>query len=409
MRNHVAQHVVRVPVRLEGVQAALIVGEVERLAPEIPEMEADVLRLDRLVEFDDQRFVLAQLVDSTGIDVGRHAAGRGERGGVGLVEAVAGHHATGRAVLSTVRFERHRVELVPEGDLVAGEAPGILDLTRRELGRVDRHRLAEPVVAVDEELQQVLVLPVVEELPQHHELGDVLAADVLPFTVPAGLHTLRTHEIARVPVRPGRGEQDLEAPVLPDLQVAGIEHVEVHAGPGGELGDAARVAGIAARGLEDHVVRSLAAADGRRLAAPVPSVAGTSADGVAVAAVDRRREIGRVRVINRRAIERLDGADEVRELGRRPEAAGERAVQEPQHIAIAFRQVPRRCRWRPALRVVDALARLVQPRDEAVPRRAQPFRGDSSLRIVVPVHALPSIPLAPGPPGALAAFAATSH
>ncbi|MNR51306.1 hypothetical protein D3C85_1709630 [compost metagenome] len=58
--------------------------------------------------------------------------------------------------------------------LVTGEATDILELLGGLLGRVRRHGLAEQIVAIDEQLQKVFVLPVAEQLTQHDQLADVL-------------------------------------------------------------------------------------------------------------------------------------------------------------------------------------------------------------------------------------------
>src|SRR5262245_16635444 len=173
VRDHVADGAVGVALGLETVQARDAVRVVERLAPEVREVEADVHRRHGDVVLDHERLVGREVEDAASVDVRAHAAARGARGGVRLVEGVARHEALAVAVHVAVGLEQHRVELVREVPRPARDLADAPQAPRRRL-RVEGGRvLLLGADARDPEVDRVLAVPVVEELAPRDVGADV--------------------------------------------------------------------------------------------------------------------------------------------------------------------------------------------------------------------------------------------
>ena len=153
----------------------------------------------------------AELEDAARVDVGGLAAARRERRRVRRVQVVARHELLAVAVHVRVGLERHRVELVPEAHLVVARSRRRgAAAPRRAPDRAARGCCALGAHAHDLEIEQVLALPVVEELAQHHPARDVLAARCGRRRAHAA-RGLRRDEVAAVAGGRARREQDLEA------------------------------------------------------------------------------------------------------------------------------------------------------------------------------------------------------
>jgi len=170
----------------------------------------------------------------------------------------------------------------------------------------------------------------------------------------------RRDEIARVSLRALGREQDLEAAVLPDVELARVEAPGLGLQTGCQLSQVARVAGEHPRaGLEDDVVRCLAA------------VFHPSADLVLLASVDRCIEVDGVRVVDGGPVDDRERVAEVRTHRVFVERPLDGAVHEAHQVAVAFGEVARVLRRGHQIALVDRVTSALQVLDHLVPGGAQ--------------------------------------
>ena len=225
-------------------------------------------------------------------------------------------------------------------------------------------------------MDRVLPGPVVE---------DLAAADVLRITLGRRvgqrrmrlLHDFqRRHEIPVVARRPLRREEDLEGAVGIDLDRRRIDPARLGLHAGAQLLERPRIAGEAAPArLEDHVMRRLAARGRGRHTLPMARVAHLAAQAIGLAAVDRRREVDRVGIVDRAARDDRERVAEMRAHGVLVEDALDGVVHEAHQVAVALGEIAIARRRRHQLRLVDRVARFAEQRDHVVPGRAQFLLG----------------------------------
>ncbi len=228
-------------------------------------------------------------------------------------------------------------------------------------------------------MDRILARPVVEQLATGDVAGVALGRHRGIGRVRAVLDLQRADVIARVARGALGREQDLEAAVGIHLDARAVEPAGLQFHAGAQFREIAGVAREpAGAGLEDQVVRRLAPGGRRRLAAPVPRIAHLAAQQVAPAAVDRRVEVDRVRVVDGAAVEDAERVVEMRPQRILVEGALDAVVHEAHQVAIALGEIALGGRRGHALRHVDAVAGLLQRLDHLVPGGTQLL-----LRIIV--------------------------
>jgi hypothetical protein len=223
------------------------------------------------------------------------------------------------------------------------------------------------------EMDRILARPVVEQLAPGDVAGVTLGRHGGIRRVRPVLHLQRADVIAAKARGTLGREQDLEAAVGVHLDARTVEPAGLQLHAGAQFREVAGVAGkTAGAGLEDQVMRRLAPAGRGRLALPVPRIAHLAAQHVALAAIDRRIEVDRVRVVDGAAVEDAERVVEMRPHRILVEGTLDTVMHEAHQVAIALGEIALGRRRGHQLRDVDAVAGLLQRLDHLVPCRAQP-------------------------------------